>query len=221
MTRRRLATGQTDLKLSCQCDRGLLRIWLCAVAAQPVVPAHDAFWMCAAARANQRPTTTISEPTMESPAGLAIASARAHAARTPTTWPSFSSRGGVGHRKASRGARRGCDGHRCRGRWSAPKRPRRGKVLRTRGPREAVSLRGGCGGPCLLFLCLEATDISAPQRARSESQLDEVFASPMASSESALSPSHQFHMQQCLPEGFRARRVPAGTCFLAMGASGA
>ena len=124
MSGRSLATSQTDLKISCQCDRGLLRIWLCAVAAQPVVPAHDACWMCAAARANQRPTTTISEPTRESPAGLASASARAPAGRTPTTWPSFFSRGGVGHREAARGARRGCAGHRCRGRWSSETAPR-------------------------------------------------------------------------------------------------
>ena len=124
MSGRSLATSQTDSKLSCQCGRGLLRIWLCAVAAQLVVPAHDAFWLCAAARANQRPTTTISEPTRESPAGLASASARAPAGRTPTTWPSFSSRGGVGHRKAARGARRGCAGHRCRGRWRSETAPR-------------------------------------------------------------------------------------------------
>ena len=88
-----------------------------AVATQPVVPANDAFWMCAAATANKRPAAMISEVTMESPAGLASASARALAARAPTTWQSVSSRGGVGHRKLIRGGRRGCDGHRCRGRW--------------------------------------------------------------------------------------------------------
>ena len=69
MSGRSLATSQTDSKLSCQCGRGLLRIWLCAVAAQPVVLAHDAFRVCAAARANQRPAATISELTMESSAG--------------------------------------------------------------------------------------------------------------------------------------------------------
>ena len=134
--RRSLATSQSlsicnrpkscldDLNLAWQCDRGLLRIWLRAMATQPVDLAHDAFWLCAAARANQRPTTMISEATRESPAGRASASARAPAGRTPTTWPSFSSRGCVGHRKAARGARRGCVGHRCRGRWSSETAPR-------------------------------------------------------------------------------------------------